>query len=513
MERPDFALRVSGLSKKYTLQELEKNESLFQHLRGFITKKRTHTHSKEFYALRDIDFTIKTGESVGIIGRNGAGKSTLLKILSQVTEPTAGKLEINGKLASVLEIGMGFHPELTGRENVFLSGIMLGISKKQIEKCFDDIVKFAEVESFIETPVKHYSNGMYLRLAFSLVTHINADILLFDEVLGGVGDLGFNMKIYDKIEQLLEKKNTMVLVSHDLSQIQRYCQRFILLEDGCIKDQGGLEVIMHYFEKTITDNAESKESIENEIPEVPVAAEESTNEDITEKEPENKEVAGNEPGNGIIAAAEPVIDPAEDFEQQETILKNSDINIFEPGKHQPVNINYSDILKREDSKLFPPAVRTWDDIEKAPGNTHFSLKTVRIYGEGKDVSEPIYVSDKLCIEIEFNKLSEDAAIDLGIVISYLNTPLLASITSYPDFNRVFIKKGNYGIKAYIKPYTFNYGIFSLSVSALIDNMMTLKFSLPFKIVLNNQNMLNLNYYPGPLLSKLEWDIESKDNTE
>ena len=250
-EGNDIAIRVSGLSKKYRLGEASLGD-IFNPF-SFFKKKQSIEDNKEFYALKDVSFEIKKGEAVGIIGRNGAGKSTLLKILSRVTEPTEGKVEIFGTVASVLEVGMGFHPELTGRENVYLSGTMLGIPKKKIAEKFDEIVEFAGVEKFIDTPVKHYSSGMYVRLAFSVVTNIDADILLFDEVLS-VGDLAFQMKCGEKIRELIEKKKTILLASHNMNDIINSCSRSFLIHNGKIDIKDSHNNIKQYFNNASQSN-------------------------------------------------------------------------------------------------------------------------------------------------------------------------------------------------------------------------------------------------------------------
>ncbi|HPG73033.1 MAG TPA: ABC transporter ATP-binding protein [Bacteroidales bacterium] len=244
----EIAIKVSNLSKKYSISGSSEPISLGEGLRNFFGKNKTDT--KTIYALDNVSFEVRKGQVLGIIGRNGAGKSTLLKILSRVTVPSSGRIEINGSIASVLEIGMGFHPELSGRENVYLSGTMLGIDKRKIDERFNDIVEFAGVQKFINTPVKHYSSGMYLRLAFSVVTNIDADILLFDEVLS-VGDLSFQMKCLQKIKSLHNEKKTIIIVSHNLNEIAAICQHVIFLEHGQLVEQGSHNLIKKYFEDSI----------------------------------------------------------------------------------------------------------------------------------------------------------------------------------------------------------------------------------------------------------------------
>jgi len=242
----DFAIRVSGLSKEYTLGGAERvDESFREMLLGIFTapwqrlkKLRGEVEDEQrFWALKDVDFEIKPGEVVGIIGRNGAGKSTLLKILSRITDPTEGKIEIRGRISSLLEVGTGFHPELTGRENIFLNGAILGMSRKEIKQKFDEIVAFAEVDKFLDTPVKRYSSGMYVRLAFAVAAHLEPEILIVDEVLA-VGDAAFQKKCLGKMSDVAKEGRTVLFVSHNMGAVSHLCSRGIVLEQGIIGFDG-----------------------------------------------------------------------------------------------------------------------------------------------------------------------------------------------------------------------------------------------------------------------------------
>src|SRR5262249_25439108 len=193
--------------------------------------------NETFFALKDVSLEVRDGEVLGLIGRNGAGKTTLLKILSRITRPTSGWAEIHGRVGSLLEVGTGFHPELTGRENAFLSGAILGMSKREIEKKFDEIVAFAELEKFIDTPVKHYSSGMYVRLAFAVAAHLEPEILLVDEVLA-VGDINFQKKCLGKMGDVARQGRTVVLVTHQMNQIRRLCHRVLWIDAGSIRQSG-----------------------------------------------------------------------------------------------------------------------------------------------------------------------------------------------------------------------------------------------------------------------------------
>lgn len=236
-------IRVEGLGKLYYIGEPEKHNTLRDAISDFfrnILRKGNRKGKKPrdfIWALRDVSFEVKEGEVVGIIGRNGAGKSTLLKILSRITEPTTGYAEIHGRVGSLLEVGTGFHPELTGRENIYFSGALLGMKKREIDRKFDEIVAFADIEKFIDTPVKYYSSGMYVRLAFAVAAHLEPEILLVDEVLA-VGDAAFQKKCLKKMGEVSQEGRTVLFVSHNMGMITSLCKRAILLENGRIVTDG-----------------------------------------------------------------------------------------------------------------------------------------------------------------------------------------------------------------------------------------------------------------------------------
>ena len=205
--------------------------------------------SEDFWALKDVSFEVKQGEVVGIIGRNGAGKSTLLKVLSQITEPSEGRVTLRGRVASLLEVGTGFHPELTGRENIFLNGAILGMTRAEIKRKFDEIVAFAEVEKFLDTPVKRYSSGMYVRLAFAVAAHLEPEILIVDEVLA-VGDAEFQKKCLGKMSEVAKGGRTVLFVSHQMAAVQRLCSRGILLTKGGVVIDGNVEAVIQKYLNT-----------------------------------------------------------------------------------------------------------------------------------------------------------------------------------------------------------------------------------------------------------------------
>jgi lipopolysaccharide transport system ATP-binding protein len=249
-------IRGEGLGKRYR-RGVAAEQGLRHALENFIKSPLgafRRQKDETFWALRDVSLEVKEGEVLGLIGRNGAGKTTLLKILSRITKPTTGWAEICGRVGSLLEVGTGFHPELSGRENAFLSGAILGMSRKEIERKFDEIVAFAELEKFIDTPVKHYSSGMYVRLAFAVAAHLEPEILLVDEVLA-VGDINFQKKCLGKMGDVARAGRTVVLVSHQMNQIRRLCHRVVWVDDGSVRLDGTTHEVVGAYESTMARGA------------------------------------------------------------------------------------------------------------------------------------------------------------------------------------------------------------------------------------------------------------------
>ena len=257
----DLAIRVENLSKRYRIGLKEKmHDTLFSSLTSWVRsplsnfkdlRKLTLFNENEdaediIWAVKDVSFDVKEGEVIGIIGKNGSGKSTLLKILSEITDPTHGRIEINGRVASLLEVGTGFHPELTGRENIYLNGTILGMTKHEVDRKFDEIVDFSGIEKFIDTPAKRYSSGMRVRLAFAVAAHLEPEILLVDEVLS-VGDSEFQKKCLDKMSEVTTSGRTVLYVSHNMPSVEILCHRAFLLENGQITFSGtSAETVAHY---------------------------------------------------------------------------------------------------------------------------------------------------------------------------------------------------------------------------------------------------------------------------
>jgi lipopolysaccharide transport system ATP-binding protein len=249
----ETVIHVEGLGKRYRVGERERyfalRDVITRAVRAPFQRNGARRPVDYLWALRDISLDVKQGEVVGLIGRNGAGKTTLLKLLSRITRPTTGFAEIHGRVGSLLEVGTGFHPELTGRENIYLSGAILGMRKREIERKKDAIVAFAEVERFLDTPLKHYSTGMQMRLAFAVAAHLEPEILLVDEVLA-VGDIEFQKKCLGKMQDISKSGRTIVLVSHQMNQIRRLCERVIWVDAGQLCKDGDAEMVISAYEQS-----------------------------------------------------------------------------------------------------------------------------------------------------------------------------------------------------------------------------------------------------------------------
>ncbi len=246
---------VENLSKQYSIGDAQKSYTMLgEHLVDFVSSafkslKGNNNHEKtSVWALSDVNFQVNEGEVLGFVGRNGAGKSTLLKIISRITKPTTGRIELFGRVGSLLEVGTGFHPELTGRENIFLNGTILGMKYREVARKFDEIVAFSEIEQFLDTPVKHYSSGMYTRLAFAVAAHLEPEILIVDEVLS-VGDTKFQKKCLGKMEEISHEGRTVLFVSHDMAVVRQLCDKAILLDHGKICGAGAAAAVLSQYIK------------------------------------------------------------------------------------------------------------------------------------------------------------------------------------------------------------------------------------------------------------------------
>ena len=237
-------IRFDHVSKEFTLHH-ERPRSFQELFLNLIRRERT-SRKEKYWALKDVSFEVRSGEMVGIIGPNGAGKSTVLKLITRIIEPTSGQIKVNGRVGALLELGAGFHPDLTGRENVYLNGSILGFSRAEMDRIFDDIVSFSEMSRFIDVPVKHYSSGMYMRLGFSVAMHLQPELLLVDEILA-VGDQAFQLRCLDRINDMKRQKVTILLVSHSLDKVQEMCDRAIWLDEGTIQAEGPVDHVLESY--------------------------------------------------------------------------------------------------------------------------------------------------------------------------------------------------------------------------------------------------------------------------
>ncbi len=262
--KKDVVVKVENLSKKYQIGKKQSYLTLRDQLVTLPQRIFRKQKTEEFWALKNVSFEVKRGEVLGVIGRNGAGKTTLLKILSRITEPTKGKVTMKGKVASMLEVGTGFNPELTGRENIYLNGVILGMSRQEIQSKFDKIVEFSGISRFLDTPVKRYSSGMYVRLAFAVAAHLDTDILLVDEVLA-VGDAEFQKKCLSKMSDLSKFGKTVIFVSHNIDSVNSLCHKGIMLDKGKIAYCGSIETVIKEYYNANSDLDITSNPIGNEI--------------------------------------------------------------------------------------------------------------------------------------------------------------------------------------------------------------------------------------------------------
>jgi homopolymeric O-antigen transport system ATP-binding protein len=252
-------VRVQNVSKRFRISPTDRPSARYQTLRETLSRAllspmrrdaKTRSVDSTVWALTDVSFDVLPGEVMGVIGPNGAGKSTLLSIMSRIVEPTSGRIELYGRVASLLEVGTGFHPDLSGRENVYLNGAVLGMKRREIDAKFDEILAFSGVEKFIDTAVKHYSTGMYMRLAFAVTAHLDSEVLIVDEVLA-VGDASFQKKCIDKMNQVTSSGRTVLFVSHDLSMVTHFCQHAVLLEGGRISMTGAAADVVQRYQNSL----------------------------------------------------------------------------------------------------------------------------------------------------------------------------------------------------------------------------------------------------------------------
>ncbi|HHN94516.1 MAG TPA: ABC transporter ATP-binding protein [Anaerolineae bacterium] len=361
------AIIFDNVTKKFTLHR-ERGRSFQEVALNLFRRRRPPLQEEEFWALRNVSFTVEHGETVGLIGPNGAGKSTALKLITRIIQPTAGRITINGRVGALLELGAGFHPDLTGRENIYLNGSILGLSREEIRRKLDVIVSFSELERFIDVPVKHYSSGMYVRLGFSIAVHTDPEILLVDEVLS-VGDQNFQHKCLERIREMQQEGVTIFFVSHGLDQVRRLCSRAIWLNEGTVQAEGRVDDTISAYLRHAAEEEESRLQLvaEEETAEEPEEPEEDTEEE--EPEPEELHRWGTQE---IEIVAVSFLDDA-----------GQERNVFRVGEPWTVRLRYRAVQPIE-RPVFGLAVHRDDGVHVCGPNTQFgNLVIPAVEGEGE----------------------------------------------------------------------------------------------------------------------------------
>ena len=466
VDSDDYVLSVEHISKKFNLDQKHKDRfpEAISNVFKTVFGGKTRQGSDDFWALQDISFKLHKGEVVGIIGKNGAGKSTLLKILSEISEPTSGRIVIRGRVASILEIGTGFHPELSGRENIYLSGSILGMKKAEIESRFSEIVDFSGVKDFIDVPVKRYSSGMFIRLAFSVVTHLDTDIVLLDEVLS-VGDSEFGIRSFNKIKEMVDNGKTIILVTHDLGAVAHLCQKCIVLENGQVKAIGKpVDLLGEYMVDTLIGFQQAKDESEND------------KSDLQEK--------------GHIENEHDFGDEKEDGKRIEPVVSGQ---------------------RKKLSRLM-----VWENQQNAPGNDLVKLKSLRVDALNKTQDEDIMMNDSIEIILVYEKIFQKKT-NLSFLITHqLRNPLM-SITPFRAVNPNKLaddfEPGIYEAKCSFPANFFNLGIFSLDVFFVTQEdqaMFYTNYLMNFEIKIATNPDADFVYdgqFPGPLFPLGNWEVK------
>ena len=401
-----------NVSKLYRLGEISRGQTDLADIHRWWMRRKARNARKrdfpteaelgekgDFWALKDISLEINQGETVAIIGANGAGKSTLLKIISRITAPTAGRVRIEGRIGSLLEVGTGFHPELTGRDNVFLNGAILGMNRNEVKRKFDDIVGFAGLEQFIDTPVKRYSSGMYVRLAFSVAAFLEPEILIIDEVLS-VGDQQFQNKCMQRIEEIVGDGRTLLFVTHGAGLVQRVCRRAVFLERGEMIFDGDVNDALAAYAKSTKQEADGKHQ---QTP----AKHEPPTQHPTGNEPASNEPASNEPASNEPASNEPASNEPASNEPASNEPASNEPASNEPASNPPAsntpasNAPPSNELSSNEPSAQSTCFKGWPDLDTAPGDDVVRLEAVRVVDAQGCSVENLLTTQSASVEIEF----------------------------------------------------------------------------------------------------------------
>lgn len=490
----DLAIHIRDLSKVYTY-----NPKMHQNLRErFADRKSPAGGNKEIVALKNINLDVQKGSVLGIIGDNGSGKSTLLKIISGITQPSSGFVEIEGRVASILEVGTGFHPDLTGTENIFLSGALMGMARDEIQANYDTIVNFSEIGDYINMAVKHYSSGMFMRLAFSVVAHLNADIVLLDEVFS-VGDFSFRQKSLKKVMELSKSERTLILVSHDLHSLERACDHILHLQSGRMVNFGPVtDVVSRYVEAKILNTISRDEGDAQRV-------------DDRDDFQVNALSMGEEVAKALA---------------METLLATS-------NEVKKIKIKYEDevtrlqqekeVLERKleaasgAGKPLPDkfqSVQVWDDGHAEPGGLLTFYRFACVSDRHKP---PVFeYEDKLSVECEFEKHKPGRMGMAFLITRNLEEQVFAVYTGYSrgdDLLDVFNETGRYTARCDIPSHLFNAGIYSVSIFVInerLDEQFSLMNKIFFKIEetpdIGSRHMDN-GRFTGSLKPSFAWKVE------
>ena len=423
-----IAISVQDVSKLYRLGEINRGQLLADihrwWMKRFARKVRNASSAADaepdekgdFWALKEISFEIKQGETIGIVGANGAGKSTLLKIISRITAPTTGLVRIRGRIGSLLEVGTGFHPQLTGRDNVFLNGAILGMNRSEVKRKFDDIVAFAGLEQFIDTPVKRYSSGMYVRLAFSVAAFLEPEILIIDEVLS-VGDVQFQLQCMQRMEEIIKDGRTLIFVSHGAGLVQRVCRRAIFLRKGRMIFDGDVDDALIAYAKSLEQEVEDR----HRQPPTEVTSSEITGNEVTSNEVTNNEAASNEP---------------------------------------PLN----ETTSNESAVEQPASFKEWPDLETALGDDIVKLEAVRIVNSRGYCIGNVLTTQSAMLEIEFTVFRRAKFLQpVAFLHDSMGNLLLWSTDTSPELRRNPMEAGRYKSSMLIPADFLAPGIISVSV--------------------------------------------------
>lgn len=507
-ESTDIAIQIRDLSKVYHY-----NPKLNQNFRERFFDSKQMPESKSITALKDINIDIESGTVLGIIGDNGSGKSTLLKVISGITQPTTGSVRIEGRVASILEVGTGFHPDLTGKENIFLSGALMGMPKDEIWAKFDNIVQFSELDSYIDLAVKHYSSGMFMRLAFSVVAYLKSDIVLLDEVFS-VGDFTFRNKSLDKVIEMSKSDRTMIMVSHDMNSLQRTCDHILELSNGRMTNFGPVsKVVSNYVETKILSTIDNEQVVSEDPDEEESEDREKIADDVNGAAKDKKET-GNQKTGDLLAVKEGEVivnktnedkDKLEDF--TEPVMAK--VLTEEERKEQ----ERKERLNRTPKKF--KSILTWKDGYTVRDKDDIVLYKLACIGSINKPPEYQY-EDTLELVCHFEKKLKGKVGLAFLLLLNLEEQVFSAYSGYSDDREEFgdfEEPGKYEVSCTVPSHMLNTGIYSLSVF-FVDDSLEESFSLInkvfFKVVSKvdqAKEFMDNGRYMGALKPRFDWNVK------